>query len=200
MARLEMELIHRLQKKQEEQARSTEPEQSQAAASACALSGRVPDVSCPARPCLIQRQAFEELEQVLGINKPASKPTVRGRRSRCAIGWDLLLTPGEPWRGRPRLLLIITLSAHGSHSALIAQSPMATGGASPNAEEAQLSRAFGELDPSGSGRLQTQFVGPLLEKLGLHLNPEQLERAKMQLDPQHTGQVAYRDFVAWWRG
>lgn len=121
MARLEMELIQRLQKKQEE-----------------------------------QRAAFEELESVLGIQKPAGKP----------------LSPT-------------------SHAAQRT---------APSAEEAQVAREFGSLDPSGSGTIQATLVGDLLQRLGLSLTPEQVQQATMQLDPKETGTVPYRDFVAWWRG
>ena len=64
----------------------------------------------------------------------------------------------------------------------------------------QLANSFAELDPGGTGNISTDQVGVLLEKLSLNLNPEQLSRAKQQLDVKHTGAVAYRDFVAWWRG
>ena len=68
-------------------------------------------------------------------------------------------------------------------------------------DENKVREEFAKLDPEGTGYVGLAQVGGLLEALGLHLEPNQLEEAVQQLSSGDTeGQVSFGDFLLWWNG
>ena len=53
----------------------------------------------------------------------------------------------------------------------------------------------GEKDTIGAGD-----IADLLKKLGLELNEQQVDQCKEQLDPDASGRVQYDNFLEWWHG
>ena len=65
--------------------------------------------------------------------------------------------------------------------------------------EANVRAKFSESDVNGDGSLDGEELGGLCQRLGSHMDVQQLECALRSLDENHDGTVDVEEFVKWWR-
>lgn len=66
-------------------------------------------------------------------------------------------------------------------------------------EQEKLHAVWVAVDADGSGELDMEELGQVLEKMGQKADPAQLEVIYKQLDQDEDGDVDYEEFVEWWQ-
>ena len=65
---------------------------------------------------------------------------------------------------------------------------------------AEARQLFDEIDVDGGGTLDRAEIKQLTKRLGNRLSEKQLHEAMMEMDADGSGEVAFDEFVAWWKG
>lgn len=69
---------------------------------------------------------------------------------------------------------------------------------SPRTVEAR--QLFHEIDADGGGTLDRDEIRQLARRLGKRLSDKQLNEAMMAMDADGSGDVAFDEFLSWWKG
>jgi Ca2+-binding EF-hand superfamily protein len=69
---------------------------------------------------------------------------------------------------------------------------------SPRTAEAR--QLFDEIDADRGGTLDRSEIKQLAKRLGKRLSEKQLHEAMMEMDADGSGEVAFDEFVSWWKG
>ena len=69
---------------------------------------------------------------------------------------------------------------------------------SPRTVEAR--KLFKEIDADGGGTLDRDEIRQLARRLGKRLSDKQLNEAMMAMDADGSGDVAFDEFLSWWKG